>query len=93
MKFNPITRNLFTNDDQFVKKLHCPYGVRWDGLARSNATPNRACSVCQHPILDTATMSDADLLSKLRSEPDTCLKVDLDQSNLIVSHVVLPKAR
>jgi hypothetical protein len=43
--------------------------------------------------LDTATMSDGELLSKLRSAPDTCLKVELDQANLIVSHVVLPQAQ
>jgi hypothetical protein len=92
MIFNPITQTLFTNDGQFVKKLHCPYGVRWDGLVEAHGSPHRSCSVCQHPILDTATMADSELLSKLRSAPDTCLKVDLDQPNLIVSHVVLPKS-
>ncbi len=93
MKFNPITQTLFINDGQFVKKLHCPFGVRWDGLVEAHGATHRACSVCKHPILDTATMSDDDLLSKLRSAPDTCLKVNLDQPNLIVSHVVLPQAQ
>lgn len=92
MIFNPITQTLFTNDGQFVKKLHCPYGVRWDGLVEAHGSPHRSCSVCQHPILDTATMSDGELLSKLRSAPDTCLKVELDQSNLTVEHTIPSKA-
>jgi len=93
MEFNPITQTLFTNEGQFVKKLHCPYGVRWDGLMEAHGSPHRSCSVCQHPILDTAAMSDAELLSKLRSAPDTCLKVELDQPNLTVEHTIPSKAQ
>ncbi len=91
MKFDPVSNQLFTNDGQFVKELRCHLGLNWNDLDPVEGTGlHRSCSKCQHPVLDTALLTDLDLLNRVRSAPDTCLMVDLDQTNLIiVPHAVL----
>jgi hypothetical protein len=50
----------------------------------------RKCTNCNHLIVDTERLSDEDLLKIVRQNPDTCLKIDLNQDNLkIVSNVIL----
>lgn len=90
MKFNPITNQLFTDDGQFVKELRCHFRLNWNDFYPVEGAGERACSVCHHPVLDTAFYNDFDLLRQIRSAPDTCLKVDLEQTNLtVIPHVVL----
>lgn len=89
MKFDPITKNIFTDKNEFVKKMHCPYTISWDELVVSNST-HRKCSNCDHLILDTAEITDEELLLLVTQNPDTCLKIDLNQENLkIVSNGLL----
>jgi hypothetical protein len=89
MKFDPISKSVFTDKDEFVKKLSCPYKMNWDDLARTNDT-KRKCSNCGHFILDTEYLTDEELLSIVSKNPDTCLKIDLTQANIkIISNGIL----
>lgn len=93
MKFNPITKELFTDSGQFIKRLFCPYKVYWENLLLNKENPaTRFCSHCNHQIIDTAMISDTELLEVLRKDSETCLKVDLNQNNLkIILNVILEK--
>lgn len=81
MTFNPITRDLYTDEGTRIKKLNCPLGADWADM-RPLDSGHRLCGHCQHPVLDTALLSEADVLTQVRAQPDTCLKVDLNQANI-----------
>lgn len=88
MKFNPITSEVFTDEDKFLKKLFCPYNVDWDELEKTSNSTFRKCTNCDHLIVDTSFLTDDELLSMIKQNPKTCLKIDLNQHNLkIVSNV------
>ena len=61
MKFNPITKEVYTDNDEFVKKMNCPYKINWDRLERTNSA-ERKCSNCEHLIVDTEILSIMNLL-------------------------------
>lgn len=83
MKFNPLTKTIYTDSGEFVKTMNCPYKVRWDNLETTTST-SRKCTNCDHSILDTAVLTDEDLLHIVRQHPDTCLKIDLNQPNISI---------
>jgi hypothetical protein len=80
MLLDPITNKIFTAQGQFLKKLFCPYKISWESLQPSNGS--RLCSKCDKTILDTKELTDDELLKILMKNPNTCLKINLDQSNL-----------
>ena len=89
MMFDPITKDIYTDKGEFVKRMNCPYRLSWDNLEATNSTMRR-CSNCDHLIVDTEVLTDDDLLKMVRRNPDTCLKIDLNQLNLkIVSNGIL----
>lgn len=82
MKFDPTTKELFTDAGTLVKKLHCPVRMRWEQLHASTDLPHRVCNECSHDVLDTAVLSDAEVLAAVQSNPSTCLSVAASQANL-----------
>ncbi len=78
MKFNPQTRQLFTDDGLLIKEMHCPYQrdqikLTLKGLKTLN------CSVCDHTLLLAHGYTEQELVQHLQNEPKTCLLVDLSQ--------------
>jgi Fe-S-cluster-containing dehydrogenase component len=89
MKFDPLSKHIYTDKGEFVKTMNCPYKMTWDNLEITNSTM-RKCTNCDHLIVDTESISDEDLLKIVRQNPDTCLKIDLNQHNLkIVSNGII----
>lgn len=89
MKFDPLSKDIYTDNGVFVKTMDCPYKIIWDNLETTNSTM-RKCANCNHLIVDTESMSDEDLLKIVSQNPETCLKIDLNQDNLkIVSNGIL----
>lgn len=83
MKFNPITKTVYTDRGKFIKKLECPFRIDWDSLQSSSGNNKlRTCSQCDHKILDTAFYSDSELFDLLQKFPETCLKINLNQNNV-----------
>ena len=81
MKFNPLTKEIYSDNDQFIKKMNCLYKINWDNLEHINSTM-RKCENCNHLIVDTEFFSDEYIISMVKDEPDTCLKIDLNQKNI-----------
>lgn len=83
MKFNPLTKEVYTDDGRLLKKMNCPYRVSWNSLAPvSNSPADKRCSMCNTRIIDTAGHTDESLAAIMQNDPDTCLKIDFDQSNI-----------
>ena len=90
MKFDPITKEVFTDNGEFIKKLDCPYKMNWDDLEEVNNPILRNCSICDQSIIDTENISDDELLKMVRHKPDTCIKIDLNQHNIkLISNGIL----
>ena len=86
MQFDPIHKELFTDSGEFIKRMHCPYKVSWDRLEATGSF-SRLCAHCDKVVLDTQTLGDQEVLALVRENPETCLKIDLNQANIrIVSN-------
>lgn len=84
MKYNPITKKLFTSDDLFIKKLHCPYGVNWSDLIHTENKHSRQCDICEKNIIDTKSFSEEEIIKLIHQGSAVCLKIDLNQDNIRV---------
>jgi nitrogen regulatory protein PII-like uncharacterized protein len=58
VKFNPITKNLFTNSNVLIKKINCPFYIRWRGLSPTKTDGVRRCNLCEKNITDTNDLTD-----------------------------------
>lgn len=89
MKFNPITKTLYTDDNQLIKKMYCPYSsLQWSDLSQIDGSMDRFCNICESSVVETKDMSDESLLVLLQENPETCLKVDWKQKNVRIVHHV-----
>lgn len=91
MKFNPLTKEIYTDKGEFVKTMNCPYKMNWDNL-ETTIINMRKCGNCDHLIVDTEVLTDDELLKMVRQNPAICLKIDLNQQNIkIVTNGILGK--
>lgn len=86
MKYNPITQELYTDAGNFLKQLHCPLAKRWEQLDPTSDVQAKTCSTCNKPVYDTSLFVDSELQDMLKNAPKTCLKLDLEQSNLTITY-------
>ncbi|HAL81515.1 MAG TPA: hypothetical protein DCO83_04165 [Mucilaginibacter sp.] len=86
MKYNPFTKELYTDNQNFIKKLHCPLNKQWENLSQTAHLKGRFCDNCERTIIDTALFTDEDLSQLMLNDPHTCLKVDLNQQNLTITY-------
>jgi hypothetical protein len=57
--------------------------VEWEGMEKASFN-SRKCSICNHDIIDTAFLTDEDLLKTVETNKNTCLKLNLNQNNLTI---------
>lgn len=81
MLFDRTSLSLYTDAGELIKVLHCPLKKQWDEL-RETESPHRTCSNCERSVLDTAAMTEAEVVAAVRADPHTCLCVSAGQSNL-----------
>jgi hypothetical protein len=65
MKFDPVSRNLLTDNNEFIKTLSCTFVVDWDLLEVENKS-TRKCGSCNYSVTDTEVLSDTDKSSLRR---------------------------
>jgi hypothetical protein len=82
MKFSPFNLTLYTDSNEPIKTLHCPHKKQWNQLHPQPDSPHRSCPGCNHPVLDTAHMTDLEVLAAVRQNPSTCLAVNPAQDNI-----------
>ncbi len=88
MKFNPTTNKLFTDDNTFIKHLHCPRGVQWDEMRHVNSQ-HRHCAFCDKNVIDIQRMDDAEVLAIARQDAKACFKLNINANNIqVINHNV-----
>jgi hypothetical protein len=81
MQFDPINLLVFTDEGEFIKQLNCPYKMSWERLEPKDSV-FRKCGNCERLVMDTGLFSDNEIQTAVRENPDTCLKIDLNQGNV-----------
>jgi hypothetical protein len=81
MLFDRTSLALYTDAGELIKVLHCPLKKQW-GELREAESPHRTCSNCERDVLDTAAMTEAEVVDAVRGDPHTCLCVSSVQENL-----------
>lgn len=85
MLFEPTTKTLYSNEGVFIKKTHCPLQMLWDDLKPiEGASEKKYCTNCSNIVLDTGELDDSVLVAIVQEKPDTCLKIDMNQTNLLI---------
>ena len=82
MRFNPITKEIFSDSGQFIKQLNCPLKKNYASLLKSNEGNKIICDTCNHEIIDSSKLDDKMLIELVKQNPGTCLKIDLNQDNI-----------
>jgi hypothetical protein len=82
MIFKFATKELFSDKGVFIKKLHCPYHIKWQKLNNFKDTAHRACNICDKTIYNSINMNDQQIVDLVAREPKACLKISLNQSNV-----------
>jgi hypothetical protein len=86
MQFNPITKDIFTDEGQFIKRLECPFKLSWEVLTPIQGTVRQKhCSQCESNVTDTDMLDDETLRLLVSQESTICLKVSLLQSNVTLT--------
>ncbi len=90
MKFNPITKELFTDNNLLIKKLECPFNIKWSDLSLTTTYGVRSCNLCKNTITDTDALTDKVVVEIVKLDANICLKVNLNQLNIrMVNHNLL----
>ena len=85
MKIKPSTKEIFTDAGAFVKRLYCTIHVKWKAM-KKNGDRSKICVECNKTIHDTANINDNDIVKLMKNYPQACLKVSLNQDNVIIVH-------
>ncbi len=75
MKYNLTTKEIFTNDGQFIKKMNCPEKADWDTMDKTDNDLKRMCTICNKSVIDTEFLSDDEVLYLAEKDPNICLRI------------------
>ena len=75
MKYNPTTKEIFTNDGKFIKKMSCPEKVEWETMEKGENDLKRMCKICNKSVIDTEFLSDDEVLFLVEKDANSCLRI------------------
>ena len=84
MKFDPVSKRLYTDDCQLIKKLECRFPVRWEEMPPTDKPGVRWCGICEDKVTDTAGFSDEEVADMVQQNSSACIKVSPAQGNITV---------
>jgi hypothetical protein len=80
MKYKVDTKELYTDNGVFVKKMQCSNDVEWENMQPGKNDLERICSECDKSVLNAEFLSDDEVLFLMRRRPDTCVKINAKKS-------------
>jgi len=83
MKYIASERELYTDDDRFIKKLYCPLNKEWDNLLKIEPMDlTRRCNACNNNVLDISLLSDERVRIIAEYDRNVCVSVRSDADNV-----------
>jgi hypothetical protein len=84
VKFDPLSRVLYTDRGELIKRLSCDVPRAKRQLTAAGEAGTFRCSACSKQVKGTAGLTDEAVVELMRRQPDACLRVDLVQDNVRV---------
>ncbi len=75
MKYNPTTKEIYTDEGRFIKKMNCPEKAEWENMEKGENDLKRTCEICNKSVVDTEFLSDDELLFLVEKDANTCLRI------------------
>ena len=75
MKYNPATKEIFTDNGKFIKKMNCPEKAQWETMEKGISDLKRTCNICNKSVIDTEFLSDDEVLYIVEKDANTCLRI------------------
>jgi hypothetical protein len=76
MKYNPDTKELFTDNGILLKKMQCPINVDWESMQAGKNDLEKICLHCNKPVLNTDFLTEDEVMFLLKKDGNKCLKVN-----------------
>jgi len=87
MIYKISTKELFSDEEVFIKKLHCPHLIKWQEMNKIKGRSEKACQICEKNVYDTETMSDEQVVDLIARDSQACLKINPNQRNIKVMNI------
>ena len=84
MLFKPETKELFSDNGLFIKKIYCQLNKKRSDLKVIDGSRNKLCTSCQNEIIETADYTDDQLIEIVSIYPNSCFMISPDQDNIEV---------
>lgn len=72
MQYNPSTKNLWDDDGNFLKRVHCPKAASRDQFADGH------CQLCDHEVIRIDQLNERDVLKLFNEQLNPCVSFRLD---------------
>jgi hypothetical protein len=83
MKINLKTKSIYTDENEFIKKLNCKYVITEDDLKEEkNKKIIGKCNHCQKGVYKTENLTDIELQTLLKKDSNICFYIEKNQSNI-----------
>jgi len=83
MKINIKEKAIYTDKGEFLKKLQCSLDVTKQDLIKSKSNPIiKNCTCCQKGVYKTENLTDIELQTLVKKDPNICFYVNKNQSNI-----------
>lgn len=68
-------KNIYTEDDVFLKNINCPQKISVKNLV-VKSPKHLLCKSCKKIIIDTEYIKEEELVKILKKDKNTCLKIN-----------------
>lgn len=86
--FNPTNNTLYDKNKTVLKKLECKFESRLPIETHKEFLLNNRCPMCKIKVIDTSKISESKLVELININSNACLKIDINQTNIIVETYV-----
>ena len=86
--FNPTNNTLYDKNKTVHKKLECKFESQLPIETQKEFPLSNQCTICKIEVIDTSKISGSELVELININPNACLKIDINQTNIIVETYV-----
>lgn len=76
MTIKIVNKTMYASDGEKLKEISCPKDVSSSKLTKKS-DEHFSCNQCQRAVVNTDFLSEDELITLLRGNPETCLYINL----------------
>jgi hypothetical protein len=82
--FNPLNNTLLDRNKNVLKKLECIFESILKEETYKESKGINPCIMCKNNVINTSIIHENELFELIQNNPNTCLKIDINQINIII---------